>query len=97
MSYVNICGIRYEIKHIEPNSREDTFMGRTDPQKAIITINKTMSKNIQEQVLIHEWLHAVLGNYCLEETNNEIMVQTLASELYRNGFKIKETEIEFKK
>lgn len=86
---INICGIEYTVKYLEPNSREDTFMGRSDPQKAEITINKNMATDIQEQCLIHEWLHAVLGNYCLEETNNEQLVQTLASELYRNGFKVK--------
>ena len=89
MATIDICGINYSIEYLEPNSREDTFMGRTDPQRAIITINKTMSGDVKNQCLIHEWLHAVLGNYCLEENNNEILVQTLASELYRNGFKIK--------
>ena len=51
---INICGIEYEVKYIEPNSREDTFMGRTDPQKAIITINKNMSGDMKNQSLIHE-------------------------------------------
>ena len=36
---INICGIEYTVNYIEPNSREDPFMGRSDPQKAIITIN----------------------------------------------------------
>lgn len=85
----NICGINYSVEYLEPNSREDTFMGRTDPQRATITLNKYMPQEMQEQCLIHEWLHAVLCNYALEETNNEILVQTLASELYRNGFKVK--------
>ena len=85
---INICGITYTVKKIEPNSREDSFMGRTDVQKALITINSTMNEETQEQCLIHEWLHAVLCNYCIEETNNEILVQTLASELYRTGFRV---------
>lgn len=83
---INICGIEYTVNYIEPNSREDTFMGRTDPQKALITINKNMNEKVQDQVLVHEWLHAVLQNYCLED--NEILVQTLASELFRNGFNV---------
>ena len=83
---IKICGIWYEVKYIEPNSREDTFMGRMDPQKAVITINRTMSEDVQNQALVHEWLHAVLENYCLEATNDERLVQTLACELYRCGF-----------
>lgn len=83
-----ICGIDYDVKEIEPNSRADTFMGRSDIVKGEITINKTMSKQQKEQTLIHEWIHCVLDNYCFEEGNNEHLVQTLASELYRNGFKV---------
>ena len=86
---INICGIEYIVNYIEPNSRTDTFMGRSDPQKAIITINSTMAEDVQKQTLIHEWLHAVLTNYSLnEENDNEMLVQTIASELFRNGFEI---------
>lgn len=85
---INICGIEYTVKYIEPNSREDVFMGRSDPQQALITINSSMSEEVQKQSLVHEWLHMVLNNYCLEETNNEQLVQTLASELYRCGFEV---------
>ena len=86
---INICGIEYTVNYIEPNSREDPFMGRSDPQKAVITINNTMAEDVQKQTLIHEWLHAVLMNYSLSENNNETLVQTIASELFRNGFEIK--------
>ena len=64
-------------------------MGRSDLQKALITINSTMDEDVQKQTLIHEWLHAVLMNYSLSENDNEILVQTIASELFRNGFEIK--------
>ena len=85
---INICGIEYTVNYVEPNSREDTFMGHSDPQKALITINSTMAEDVQKQTLIHEWLHAVLMNYSLPENENEILVQTLASELFINGFEI---------
>ena len=85
---INICGIEYTVNYIEPNSRVDTFMGRSDPQKAIITINSTMHEDVQKQTLIHEWLHAVLENYSLNENDNEILIQTIASELFRNGIEI---------
>lgn len=85
----DICGINYSVEFLEPNSREDTFMGRSDSQRAIITINKEMPEDLQQQCLIHEWLHVVLCNYAMEETNNERLVQTLASELFINGFRIR--------
>lgn len=83
-----ICGIQYSVEFLEPNSREDTFMGRTDTLMAKITINKIMPKDMQEQCLIHEWLHAVLGNYCMEQTDDEKMVQVLATELYKSGYRV---------
>lgn len=93
---VEICGISYEVKFLEPNNREDDFMGRQDPQRAVITINKTVSKEVQQQTLIHEWIHAVLCNHCLDD-RNEPLVQTLACELHRNGFKLPLLEKQGKK
>ena len=88
MKKLKICGLNYTVEYIQPNSREDTFMGRTDPQKALITINQTMAEDVQQQTLIHEWLHAVLSNYSLAETENETMIQALATELHNAGFKL---------
>lgn len=86
---VDVCGIEYEVKEIESNSRTDTYMGRSDSKMNLITINKDMPEQQKAQTLVHEWLHCVLDNYCMDETNNEILVQTLASELYRTGYRIK--------
>lgn len=88
MKKLKICGLNYTVEYIQPNSREDTFMGRTDPQKALITINQTMAEDVQQQTLIHEWLHAVLSNYSLAENENETMIQALATELHNAGFKL---------
>lgn len=93
---LEICGISYEVKFLEPNNREDVFMGRQDPQRAVITINKTMSEEVQQQTLIHEWIHAVLSNHCIDDCN-EPLVQTLACELHRNGFKLQLFEEQQKK
>jgi Zn-dependent peptidase ImmA (M78 family) len=88
MKKLKICGLNYTVEYIQPNSREDTFMGRTDPQKALITINQTMAEDVQQQTLIHEWLHAILSNYSLAENENETMIQALATELHNAGFKL---------
>lgn len=89
---VDVCGIPYKLEEIEPNSRADTFMGRSDSAMNVITLNSCMPQAQKEQTLVHEWLHSVLDNYCMQETNNENLVQTLASELYRNGFRVKVSE-----
>jgi Zn-dependent peptidase ImmA (M78 family) len=88
MKKLKICGLNYTVEYIQPNSREDPFMGRTDPQKALITINQTMAEDVQQQTLIHEWLHAILSNYSLAENENETMIQALATELHNAGFKL---------
>ena len=88
MKKLKICGLNYTVEYIQPNSREDTFMGRSDPQKALITINQTMAEDVQQQTLIHEWLHAILSNYSLAENENETMIQALATELHNAGFKL---------
>ena len=88
MKKLKICGLNYTVEYIQPNSREDTFMGRTDPQKALITINQTMAEDVQQQTLIHEWLHAVLSNYSLAENENETMIQALATELHNAGVEL---------
>ena len=88
MKKLKICGLNYTVEYIQPNSREDTFMGRTDPQKALITINQTMAEDVQQQTLIHEWIHVVLSNYSLAENENETMIQALATELHNVGLEL---------
>ena len=84
-----ICGLPFEIQEIEPSSRSDMNLGMSDSKQMLITIKKDMPKEMKELTLIHEYIHMVLDNYAMEETNNEQLVQTLASELYRTGFRVK--------
>lgn len=85
---VDVCGIPFEVKEIESNSRMDVSMGRSDSKMAIITINKEMPKEMKESVLIHEWIHSVLDCCGMEESNNEKLVCALQNELYRQGFRL---------
>lgn len=59
---VDVCGIPFEVKEIESNSRMDVSMGRSDSKMAIITINKEMPKEMKESVLIHEWKNPITKN-----------------------------------
>lgn len=88
--YVDVCGIKFEVKEVESNARDDGAMGRSDSKMALITLNKDMPKEVKESTLIHEWIHAVLDCTGMSEFNNEKLVCALQNELYRNGFRVKE-------
>lgn len=85
---VDVCGIDFEIKEVDSNSRIDSYMGRCDTKMGTITINKDMPGKIKQTTLVHEWLHAVLdcGGYA-EESGNEKLISFLQGELYRAGFR----------
>lgn len=88
---IDVCGITFEVKEVESNSRFDTAMGRSDSKLGVITISKEMPKDMKDSVLIHEWIHSVLDCGGLGDiTNNETLVCLLQNELYRAGFRIKE-------
>ncbi len=90
---VDVCGIPFEVKEVESNSRDDCSMGRSDSKMAIITLNKEMPKEVKESTLIHEWIHAVLDCAGMGEySGDEKLVCVLQNELYRAGFRIKYME-----
>lgn len=92
--YIDVCGVLFELKEVESNTRSDGSMGRCDSKMAEITLNKEMPVAVKEQTLIHEWLHGVLETNGLpEQSANETLICVLAAELYRNGFRIKQKEI----
>jgi hypothetical protein len=82
-----ICGIPFEIIQREPNTRADTNFGRMDVKMAQITIDKTMPPEMREATIVHEWMHAVYEINGIDHT--EIQIGVLATELYRQGFRIK--------
>lgn len=88
--YIDVCGIKFEVKEVESNARDDGAMGRSDSKMALITLNKDMPKEVKESTLIHEWIHAVLDCTGMGEFNNEQLVCALQNELYRSGFRVKE-------
>ena len=86
---VNICGIDFTVEELPPNARDDTFMGRSDIVACKISINSNMPEQQKQVVLIHEVLHCILDNHSFaKESNDEVLVSTLASELYRLGLKL---------
>lgn len=86
---VNICGIDFTVEEVPPNARDDTFMGRSDIVACRISINSDMPEQQKQLTLIHEVLHCILDNHSFaKESNDEVLVSTLAAELYRLGLKL---------
>jgi len=82
-----ILGIPFTIELLCPQLTGDGHFGNCDAKAATIQIDGNMPRPIREQTLIHEWIHAVtiLNGYALEE----FAVNVIASELYREGFRVK--------
>ena len=89
-TFIDVCGVSFNLREVESNSRGDGSMGRCDIKMAEISISKDMPDEIKDQTLVHEWLHGVLETNGLpEQSGNEVLVCVLAAELYRKGFRIK--------
>jgi len=91
---IKIGGITYKIIYIDTPCSED--MGRTEVVSSTICIyTRNVSKQKQEQTLVHEILHAMLHEAGLDdEVNNESLVAPLANMMYQvlksNEYMIKE-------
>lgn len=88
---IDVCGLKFNVEEVEGNRANVDEMGRCELKRGVITISKEMPQDIKEQTLCHEWVHGVLDNYgLLTESSNEYLVNALAIELYRQGFRPKE-------
>ena len=82
--YLKIGGTVYNIQHIpdlkspEDNSR---LNGRIIWIDCLIKLREGMSKQKDNQVLIHEAVHGILENYYIEDENEGIVVK-IANGLY---------------
>jgi len=78
---INICGVEFEIKLVEPNTRQDNRMGRCDTKYGLINIDKSMPEPVQELTLLHETIHAISDMSSLDLSENQVSV--LANEINR--------------
>jgi hypothetical protein len=85
---VMACGIPFTVVEMEDGDF-DVF-GRTEAKPALIRVNKTCSPEQREATTVHEWCHAVL--MCNGVVHDEAVVAVLATELYREGFRVKVQE-----
>jgi hypothetical protein len=89
---IDICGINFEVILRDPVSRDDTNFGKCDCKTAKIYIDNSMPREVIDATLIHEWIHGVLVSNAIDHT--EILVSVLSTELYRNGWRIRQYETE---
>jgi len=82
-----ILGIPFTIDLREPQLTTEGHYGNCDPKAAMIQIDANMPRELRQQTLIHEWIHAVtlLNGFSLDE----FPVNVIAAELYREGFRVK--------
>ena len=81
---VTVLGVPYtvEIGGVEPD--ED---GSCSPSKLLISIREGMCREKEEQVFLHELVHAILaGLACDEQYEDERLVQGLAIGLHQALF-----------
>lgn len=81
---INILGIVYQIEEVEVVNKTEPRKGEIDFLAGVIRIDKNMPKELKEQTLMHEILHAVcdlLGyeKLCFDEKK----VQGLATALHQ--------------
>lgn len=84
---VVICGIPFAIIYVDSALTGNDRFGECDVMAATIKINKRCSQEQKDATLIHEWVHGVAG--CNGTSQNEDIIGVVATELYRQGFRVK--------
>ncbi len=80
---IRILGIDYSVREVQLINDDDTIMGLCRYQANEILIKKGLSDADKKITLIHEILHAVLGQLGFEnENDNENMIKSLSTSLY---------------
>ena len=82
-----ICGIPFDIIMREKTSPVDQNYGLMSGKEARIYLDAKVPKPMREATLVHEWMHAVFE--CNGIQHEEVQVAVMATELYRNGFRVK--------
>jgi len=82
-----ICGIPFEIVMRERTLPVDDNYGLMSGKEARIYLDSKIPKPMRDATLVHEWMHAVFE--CNGIQHEEVQVAVMATELYRNGFRVK--------
>lgn len=83
---IEVAGQQWDFVRFESHTRDDNAMGRCDTKLGKIYIAEEIEGDLYHATVIHEWLHGVLDVYGIE--HDERVVNVLAAELFRKGFKV---------
>lgn len=79
---LTILGKQYQVKMVDT----EEYNGKINVNKATIWIRRDLSKQQQEDTLLHEVIHAISSELSLDLTERQVRV--LATTLYAQGLKI---------
>ena len=83
MNTINILGINYTIEYVECVDKNEAKFGMTDFFNCKILIDKNLTPEKKEQVLLHEIIHCICQELNLFELGeDENKVQSLAVALH---------------
>ncbi len=84
MNRIKILGLNYDVEEVNHIPETTDTIGLFLSQEQKILIKKGIPKELKEQVLMHEIMHAIfwsIGEY--EMAENEKLIQSLSSVLYQ--------------
>jgi Zn-dependent peptidase ImmA (M78 family) len=80
---IKIMGLTYDVVYIKDKMEEDAFFGRSWTEDQKIKINKSISKDRQDKVFLHELLHMILDESSFkDEAKDEKLIDCLSNNLY---------------
>ncbi len=81
---VRILGLDYEIEEVECVSKDELRRGEINFLTNRIKIDKTMPRDLKNQVLMHEIMHAIFDLFGYEDLcTDENKVQSIATALHQ--------------
>lgn len=83
LDQINILGAIYTIKYVDYISKEELKIGEVDYINQEIKIMNDLSNDIKNITLWHEIIHAILNQLGFEESENEHLVQSLATGIHQ--------------
>lgn len=81
---LKILATQYDVEEVEQIDKYSRLLGQIEYTEQKIKIDKNISEDLKQEVLLHEVLHGVLEKLGYEEiNNNEQKVHSIASTMYQ--------------
>ena len=72
---IKIGGLEYQLRYVKDlrDSKDNTKLnGQINWDKCIVDIDSDISKQKQNQIIIHEAFHGILDDYCIDDVENVV-------------------------